>query len=155
MLGGEVYRRRRDSARRDGDNDLDDPRRRMLADGGIDSPGEWARTRRVHKSFDAAKRELSTQLRGPLMVGVRAAKAARMPLLSSHGQSLVPVVSGCTDTPTACSSSPGQGRSVSRPDARGGSSMDSRGRLSHVTACFPGVGPASFARMDVPARKYP
>ena len=37
MLGHEEYRRRRDSARRDRDDDLGDLRR-MLADGGIDSP---------------------------------------------------------------------------------------------------------------------
>jgi hypothetical protein len=74
MLGDEEYRRRRDLARRDRDDDLDDLRR-MLADGDIDSPGKRARTTRVQNEFDAARRELNVQLRDAPSVGAVATAA--------------------------------------------------------------------------------
>jgi hypothetical protein len=50
MLGDEEYRRLRDLARRDRDNEIYDLGR-MLADVDVDSPGKRARTSRVHSKF--------------------------------------------------------------------------------------------------------
>ena len=71
MLGGEKYRHRRDSARRDRDDDIDDPSR-MMAGGNIDIPDKRARTSRVHNDFDAARCELNIQLRDASSVGAAA-----------------------------------------------------------------------------------
>ena len=56
MLGNKAHRHRQDSARRDRDVDLD-------------SPGERAKTSRVHTDLGAVKRERSTQLRDAQSVG--------------------------------------------------------------------------------------
>ena len=74
MLGDEEYRRRRDSARRDRCDDLNDLRR-MLAGGDIDSPETRARTSQVDNDFDVAKRDLDMQLRDAPSVGATATAA--------------------------------------------------------------------------------
>ena len=74
MSSDDEYRHRRDSARRDRQDDLDDLCR-VLAGGGIDSPEKRARANRMHDDFDAAKRELNIQLHDASSVGAVATAA--------------------------------------------------------------------------------